>query len=218
MEDNIINIRGIILEHNYDIKAWGTSNHVIGENAYDLPTNLKDKIVVDVGANIGAFSVMAAKRGAVVYAFEPYPKNYEMLLKNIKHNDVEKLVHPLPFAIGKAGKAKLFLHPTRSDWASLDSSLNELNKDDYINVSVVTLKSVFESEKIDNCFFLKLDCEGAEKEIIEEIIAGLYKKIQFISGEFHYSQSETKKELRDLEPYYVVRKKIQEWEYKLERK
>jgi len=216
--DNIFEIHGITLEHNYDIKAWGTSNHVIGENAYDLPKNLKNKVVVDVGANIGAFSILAAKQGAIVYAFEPYPANYEMLLKNIKHNHVENLIHPFPVAIGKKRVAKLYLHPTRSDWASLDISLNELKEDDYVMVSVVSLKSVFESEKIDNCFFLKLDCEGAEKEIIEEIIAGLYKKIHFISGEFHYSNSETQKELKDLEPYYVVRKKMQEWEYKLERK
>jgi len=215
---NIIEIHGITLEHNHDIKAWGTSNHVIRENAYDLPLDLKGKIVVDVGANIGAFSIMAAKRGAVVYAFEPSPKNYDMLLKNIKHNNVERLVYPFSFAIGKPGRAKLFFHPTRSDWASLDITLNELDKDNYIEVPVVSLESVFQGENIDNCFFLKLDCEGAEKEIIEEIIAGLHKKIQFISGEFHYSNSETQKELRDLDPYYVIRKKMQEWEYKLERK
>ncbi|MEY4731167.1 MAG: hypothetical protein RL681_113 [Candidatus Parcubacteria bacterium] len=41
-------------------------------------------IVVDIGASIGAFSVLAAKRGAQVYAYDPTPRSFGLLIKNTR--------------------------------------------------------------------------------------------------------------------------------------
>src|SRR3989344_7771238 len=58
--------------------------------------------VVDIGASIGAFSVLAAKRGARVYAYEPTPRSFELLSQNIKGYNVT--ANNLAVA-GKAGPA-----------------------------------------------------------------------------------------------------------------
>jgi FkbM family methyltransferase len=47
---------------------------------------VKDRIVLDAGANIGAFSYFAAKNGAKeIHAFEPEPHTYAMLVENVKN-------------------------------------------------------------------------------------------------------------------------------------
>lgn len=48
--------------------------------------NVADKIVMDVGANIGGFSFLAAQKGAKeVHCFEPEPHTYAMLVHNVGH-------------------------------------------------------------------------------------------------------------------------------------
>lgn len=71
-------------------KLWGRLNTcdelVMGEieRSYHRLNLKPGDVVLDVGANIGAFSVYAAKKGCQVYAFEPDAENYEVLLENTK--------------------------------------------------------------------------------------------------------------------------------------
>ena len=54
--------------------------------------------LVDIGANIGLYTLYAAKRGAVVHAFEPHAGNFAELVTNIYINEFDK-VKAYPFAI-----------------------------------------------------------------------------------------------------------------------
>lgn len=68
---------------------------------------------VDVGANIGFFSLMAALStpGIEVIAFEPNPKNFSILEENVRANGLEKIVNCEPLAISnKEGTATLYLN------------------------------------------------------------------------------------------------------------
>ncbi|MDB5512177.1 MAG: hypothetical protein JWR08_1660 [Enterovirga sp.] len=59
-----------------------------------------DDVLWDVGANIGLYSVYAAKRGAgAVYAFEPFGATYVELLKNLVRNGVDETVRALNVAL-----------------------------------------------------------------------------------------------------------------------
>lgn len=49
-------------------------------------------VLYDVGANIGLYSIFAAKRGVTVYAFEPESQNYSVLCKNIVLNRLENCI------------------------------------------------------------------------------------------------------------------------------
>ncbi|MEZ5572582.1 MAG: FkbM family methyltransferase [Halioglobus sp.] len=70
-------------------------------------------VVVDVGANIGYFSVLAASRvGAhgAVFAFEPEPDNFRLLCANAKLNGMEHCIHCVQAALSDHnGKGDLYL-------------------------------------------------------------------------------------------------------------
>lgn len=72
--------------------------------------------VVDIGASIGYYTLIAAKlvgKTGVVYAFEPEPCNYELLIKNIELNGFTNIV-PIKKAVSnRHGKAKLYFE---KDW------------------------------------------------------------------------------------------------------
>lgn len=53
----------------------------------------------DVGANIGVYSLLAAKAGFKVVAFEPEPQNFSVLTMNIYLNELSDLIVPLNIAI-----------------------------------------------------------------------------------------------------------------------
>ena len=56
------------------------------------------EILLDVGANIGIYTLYAASRGITVYAFEPMAENYHHLVRNIEHNGYRNAI-ALPWAI-----------------------------------------------------------------------------------------------------------------------
>lgn len=113
----------------YGFNIWWDSDDsfvgkVVAEDNYepfesDLFLNfiLPDSVVIDVGANIGYYSLLAAKkldakRGGVLFAFEPEQRNFELLEKNIDLNRVETVV-PMNQAIAlENGSMDLFLSKT----------------------------------------------------------------------------------------------------------
>ena len=65
-------------------------DEVSGDASYINPLEIKDTdIVLDIGANIGVFTVTALQRGAVVVAYEPDYDNFSIAKKNIKLNGLQ---------------------------------------------------------------------------------------------------------------------------------
>jgi FkbM family methyltransferase len=120
----------------------------------------KTSIVVDVGANIGWYSLLAAKSAKRVHAVEPDPRSYSLLLKSIAANKFDNIVaHPCCVS-DHDGVETLYISNTRNKglhsivWkAGLQSVL----------VRSVTLDALFPTENID---LLKLDVEGAESKAL----------------------------------------------------
>ncbi len=114
--------------------------------------------VVDIGAHIGYYTLIAASlvgKNGKVYAFEPEPENYSLLLKNIEVNGYQNVILVNKAVSNKMGTAKLFLG-TSALHSIVGSSIN----DKYIQVETITLDNFFEKkEKID---LIKMDAEGAE--------------------------------------------------------
>lgn len=121
---------------------------------------------VDIGANVGWYSILVAKAvpGATVYAFEPIPSTYQLLMENILLNGAGE-IHPHNFALGAAeDQLDFYFHPENSDSAS---QVNILGRPDAqkLVVPVHKLDDVAASEnlKID---FIKCDVEGAELMVV----------------------------------------------------
>lgn len=153
------------------------------KNLYKMPVN--PKIVVDIGANIGCVSLIAAKRGARVFAFEPASDNFETFKHNVEINDFKDRIDCINLGVGKSGKTKLYIHPRNSGATSAFLAQNGSDENLFEIVDFISIYDVFNIYKIQHCDFLKMDCEGSEKDIIEDLDDNLASKINQISLEFH---------------------------------
>jgi len=122
-------------------------------------------IVVDVGANIGLFSLFAARYAEKVYSFEPYPPVFDYLVRNTSGNRISN-VDCFNYAIGAgSGLRTIYLDPSTtgsSFYPPISRPASNLEK---TQVECKTLQEALDAVGIDWCDFLKLDCEGSEFEI-----------------------------------------------------
>lgn len=138
---------------------------LITKNQYCIGVeNIKNKVVIDAGANDGIFAIYAAKLGArKVYAFEPLKQNYEILRKNIALNGLEKIIIPVNKAIGDKNEENEIKYTYRRDGAaSIDvpHANKYLKYDKCQKIQIVKIDDFFEGKRID---FIKMDVEGYEK-------------------------------------------------------
>ncbi|HIJ53295.1 MAG TPA: FkbM family methyltransferase [Planctomycetes bacterium] len=127
--------------------------------------NLKEgDVFVDVGANIGYFSLLAAKHKAgKVLAIEPFPKTYNMLNMNIKHNLFGNIIEPFNIALGSEEHIAKFvtsLGPKNHVEYEVDKMQVNLPT---VDVKVIKLDSLLKKRKeINKIDFIKVDIEGYE--------------------------------------------------------
>lgn len=142
----------------------------------------KKDVVIDIGAHLGAFTVYAAKRATLgrVFSFEPSKANFLLLKENVRLNNLHNVSHHRVGVAGKKQKIKLYLDPisTARNSCYLKSKRYEL-------INCLSLKDVFEKHKIKKCDFLKIDCEGAEYDILKKAPRNLYRLISKIVLEYH---------------------------------
>lgn len=151
-----------------------------------IPSN--PKTVIDIGAHIGMFSLAAIRSGAEkIYAFEPEASNFEILCHNMKINGFEKRVTCVNKGVGKAGKAKLYIHPFNGGGSSTYTLDNRLDVNNYQIVDLISISDVFDNYNIRYCDVLKLDCEGSERDILNDLDEDFISKIGQISVEIHDS-------------------------------
>jgi FkbM family methyltransferase len=120
----------------------------------------KGDVIVDIGANIGYYTILLAdkvgKKGKV-YAFEPDLTSFEILEKNIKANKLENIV-AINVAIGSKN-GKLELYKSKENFG--DHKL--YGKGERKAVKVINLDNFLE-EKVN---LMKIDTQGWEPEVIE---------------------------------------------------
>jgi FkbM family methyltransferase len=142
----------------------------------------KNFVVIDVGAHIGAFTVYAAKnaKNGIVYSYEPYSENFRLLKENVKLNDLRNVKIFNLGILGKKKKVRLYLDETN------DAGHSIFNKaKDFEVINCVSLQDVFDDNKIKFCDFIKIDCEGAEYEILFNTPKGYFDRIGMIALEYH---------------------------------
>lgn len=127
------------------------------------------EVVVDVGAHIGAVSIVVAKLNplARVIAYEPSSSNYARLQENLAANQVANVEAVQAAVAGERGTLELMWSEVQTAGASAmlpESGKQALEGQGWKRESVacVTLDDVFARHAIERCAFLKLDCEGAE--------------------------------------------------------
>lgn len=154
-----------------------------------------DWIVIDIGANIGSFTLHAATRAARVYAYEPGSEEYALLRRNVAHNEIRNVTMVRAAVAGYSGSATLRL--------GSDSGLNTIREDRQAGergeevVPCVTLEGLMDRHGIERCDLLKLDCEGAEYEILYRSPPSVLARVDRITMEYHSAPMEDKRAVAD---------------------
>jgi len=122
--------------------------------------------IVDIGANIGVYTVLAAEKAGKdgkVIAVEPEAENYKKLLDNIKLNNFQNVI-PINIALtDHEASEKLYISPD----AGSHSLLSKGDEIISIEIQVKTLDKLLEELNFNRVDIIKIDAEGAEIPILK---------------------------------------------------
>jgi FkbM family methyltransferase len=131
-------------------------------------------IVVDIGAHIGHYTLIASKRvgtNGKVVAIEAHPGNFEMLNRNIKLNRLTNVI-PLNYAAySKETKVKLYV-PDEESGYTIYHTLMERTGKKFVEVDAITLDYLLLQlngirEGVVEVNWIKIDVEGVEFEVLK---------------------------------------------------
>jgi len=145
-----------------------------------------DSVFLDVGANIGLYSLHAARRigsrGRVI-AFEPTPHTYDLFIENIKLNRREEIIEPHRFGLSDhTGDL-----PLVTGGRPASNRLGEEGQDSDGNVAVKALDEISNSLNLERLDFLKVDIEGGEAKMFAGAKDTLRKFRPLILLESHHT-------------------------------
>jgi len=142
-----------------------------------------DDIIIDIGANIGLFSITIAKKypNIKIYAYEPFEENYKVLLKNIEINGIKNIIPSNKFVANKSNE-KIKMRGTPANFGGSEIMLDSITTEKTIvcEMDSISLDDIIDNRKIK---FLKIDCEGSEYSILYN--SKQLSNIEYLGGEFH---------------------------------
>ena len=163
----IIGINEIQLRFNI---YWGMVEYK--DMSFLLHCLRKDDVLIDCGANIGAYSILASKViGAKSIAFEPHPETVKRFIDQISVNRINDSVTIIQKAVGnKLGKINF------TNFIGTGSVLNQVSREkvkieqsdignETTNVDVTTLDH--QLKNIDKNYIIKIDIEGYEYAAVQ---------------------------------------------------
>lgn len=177
-----IAVSGAILKEDYEP----------AEAAYMVATLRPGQTVVDIGSNVGFFSLLMARLvspGGKVIGFEALPALWEKATASVEENGFSNCnIHNV--ALGaERGRAELVYAPNSTNWGGAFLTFDGLGLPGHerIPVNVAPLSDFLGSDSVD---FLKIDVEGAEFLVLSgaEEILRLHRPI--ILSELHARQLE----------------------------
>ena len=144
-------------------------------------------VVVDIGANIGIVALYLAKKhpGIRIIAIEPVPTTFRHLQENLGLNGVSN-VTALNCAVTRDGRdLTMIVNPGHSGGST--GHLRNLKQPGHYNLTVRsrTLDGIFDEYVPDRCRLLKIDCEGAEYEILSA--ARCLRRVDHLGIEIHHN-------------------------------
>lgn len=125
--------------------------------------HLSSKVMLDVGANTGLFTILTAGMFSSVYSFEPFPPLFRRLEDHVSINNCRN-VKLFPFGLGSSNGLLPFLPPGGGNTGTGYFSLDPSSSDCFLEVK--RGDEVIEAN-IDRVGFIKIDVEGFEPFVLE---------------------------------------------------
>lgn len=183
-------IRRVGNQAKFKIRANTSDRLIISEvwelREYNDSSNLAikpDYKVVVIGAQIGVYTVLAAKKAhrGKVYSYEPFSESFALLKENVALNNL-KNVRVFNMAVsGSPGKNILYVSQSNTGAHSLFPDPGKRK----VEVKTTTLDKVISENKLKAIDLLKIDVEGSEYEIILGASDKTLGKIKRIIMEYH---------------------------------
>ncbi len=145
-----------------------------------------DDLVIDVGGNIGSFALYAASkaRHGRIVSLEPILDNFRLLVRNVRQNRFENIITKRAALVARRAPVRVYLSTYGEGGHSVRPDLAQQSRD-YEEVDGITLEDVMEDFQLPHCDFLKLDCEGAEFEILQQINPAVCHRVKKLVVEYH---------------------------------
>jgi FkbM family methyltransferase len=170
----------IKLEEHTDLKTFW---QVFLRRVY--PVHTADRVIVDVGANVGLFTLYAARCApqARIVAIEPFPATFDRLLTMVRDHHLDTRVSCLNCAATGAGGVRVMrdLH-VPSQRRSLMPAANGLPG---TQVFGKTLEQILDENNLLHVDLLKMDIEGSEYEVLLSAPQEALARISRIALEYH---------------------------------
>ena len=141
---------------------------------------------LDLGGNIGTFALFSLERGASVVTCEPESDNLEMLQKNLLHNFSDKAGkdwHIAPVAVTTDPKDKIDLYLCKGDYNKYRHTIYHKRGRSTVAVKNMHIRDVLKKGKFNA---IKIDIEGAEIDILEELEREDYEGIEKMVYEYSF--------------------------------
>ncbi len=154
-------------------------NYLNGWSAFEKPLPSVISILcsannsfLDVGANTGYYSIIAAKSGAEnVYSVEPYEPVFKSLVENVELNALKNKISVFPIALDDSSTTKQLFIPTQEHGSiETSASLSKSFKADHsssITINTQTLDQFALDEGINQIDLIKIDVESMEINVLD---------------------------------------------------
>jgi FkbM family methyltransferase len=186
-------VQWIDLHDSFVSQGCLNNNWEPSETSYFTSQLSQGAVVIDVGANIGWFSLVAAKHigpNGIVHAFEPRPETGHALKRTICDNRLQSIVHVWPYALSdRTEKLNLVwaLNTDNPGGSSFGEEASAGAGHESAPVLALPLDELLPDIAPD---IVKIDVEGAEPRAIRGMVNALSRKHPPILSELHVRQLE----------------------------
>lgn len=179
-----------------------TCQQVFAFGEYDFKVKRQPKVIVDAGANIGLASIYFANKypEATILAIEPEGSNFELLKRNVAPYP---RIQPIQAALWDRNEEISLVDPGLGNWGFMTESAKageESHGASRHMVRAMTVDRILEEHGFDRIDILKIDIEGAEKEVfadsgkwiskVDSIIIELHERLKPGCNRSFYKGSE----------------------------
>jgi FkbM family methyltransferase len=179
---------GIIVRSNARTPVDAMFTEVFRSDAYvppGMPQLGPDGTIVDIGASIGLYTLMAARRWphALIHAVEPAPDTFGLLVANVDENSLtDRVVCHKVAVTDRIGTAPLSLAQTSACDTLLPQGTNSGQR---CWVETTTLDALFHRLPPSGGVHMKVDAEGSEFDMFEAASPATLSRISFLTLECH---------------------------------
>lgn len=140
------------------------------DECYDMQFDDEQTLnIIDIGSNTGMF-ILRMKQcypNSFITGYEPMPAVFEQLSDNLYNNSIQDCKVFQKGVGGKSRIEKLYIHPTNIGG---NSFFKDMTKNaNFIEIEVIDIHEMLANLGNEDCDLIKLDCEGAEYEILKSL-------------------------------------------------